>query len=246
MHAPGETDDQIYVWLPEKRVLFPGDDFYHAFPNLYAIRGVPLRRVDWWVESLEKMIAEEPDYLVPSHTRPIIGHDEVHAALQAYHDGVQSILDQTIAGMNRGLRPDELVETVKLPDELASNPYLREYYGTVEWSVRTIYDYYLGWFDGNATSLFPLSSTDRASRIAEMVGGVGPLLAVGHRALDDDDYQWAAEVADYVLSVEPDEREAQLLKADALEALGEQQISAGARNWYLSSAQWLRRQAGER
>jgi alkyl sulfatase BDS1-like metallo-beta-lactamase superfamily hydrolase len=246
VHAPGETDDQIYVWLPEKRVLFPGDDFYHAFPNLYAIRGVPLRRVDWWVESLEKMIAEDPTYLVPSHTRPIVGRDNVHAALQAYHEGVKSILDQTIAGMNRGLRPDELVETVRLPDDLAQNPYLREYYGTVAWSVRTIYDYYLGWFDGNATNLFPLSDTERASRIAELVGGVGPLMAVGRRAVDEGDHQWAAEVADYVLSVDPGNREAQLLKADALEALGEGQISANARNWYLTSAQWLREQAGGR
>jgi alkyl sulfatase BDS1-like metallo-beta-lactamase superfamily hydrolase len=246
VHAPGETDDQIYVWLPERRVLFPGDDFYRAFPNLYAIRGVPLRRVDWWVESLAKMIAEDPEYLVPSHTRPIVGRDDVHAALVAYHDGVKSILEQTIAGMNRGLRPDELADSVRLPADLAQNPWLREYYGTVEWSVRTIYDYYLGWFDGNATSLFPLSSVERASRIAELVGGVGPLLAVGRAASDEGDWQWAAEVADYVLFVDEGNREAQLLKADALEALGEQQISANARNWYLSSAQWLRRQAGGR
>jgi alkyl sulfatase BDS1-like metallo-beta-lactamase superfamily hydrolase len=243
VHAPGETDDQIYVWLPEKRILFPGDDFYRAFPNLYAIRGVPLRRVDWWIESLAKMIAEEPEYLVPSHTRPIAGADNVRGALQAYHDGVKSVLDQTIAGMNRGLRPDELAEQVRLPPELAENPYLREYYGTVEWSVRTIYSYYLGWFDGNATNLFPLSNDDRAERMVELVGGIAPLLAVGAAALEDEDYKWAAEVADYVLVVDEDNREAQLLKADALEALGELQISANARNWYLSSAQWLRQQA---
>jgi uncharacterized sulfatase len=243
VHAPGETDDQIYVWLPEKRILFPGDDFYRAFPNLYTIRGVPLRRVDWWIESLAKMIAEEPEYLVPSHTRPIAGADNVRGALQAYHDGVKSVLDQTIAGMNRGLRPDELAEQVRLPPELAENPYLREYYGTVEWSVRTIYSYYLGWFDGNATNLFPLSNDDRAERMVELVGGIAPLLAVGAAALEDEDYTWAAEVADYVLVVDEDNREAQLLKADALEALGELQISANARNWYLSSAQWLRQQA---
>lgn len=243
VHAPGETDDQIYVWLPERRILFPGDNFYRAFPNLYAIRGVPLRRVDWWVESLAKMIEEDPEYLVPSHTRPIIGNTAVVQALQAYHDGVRSVLDQTIAGMNQGLRPDELAATVRLPDDLAQNPYLREYYGTVEWSVRTIYSYHLGWFDGNATNLFPLSSVDRATRMVELVGGIAPLLAVAAAALDREDYQWVAELADYVLGVEEDNGEARLLKADALEALGEQQISANARNWYLTSARFLRAQA---
>ena len=246
VHAPGETDDQIYVWLPERRILFPGDNFYRAFPNLYAIRGVPLRRVDWWVESLAKMIAEDPEYLVPSHTRPVVGNDAVRSALQAYHDGVKSVLDQTIAGMNRGLRPDELAASVRLPEELAQNPYLREFYGTVEWSVRTIYSYHLGWFDGNATNLFPLADSERARRMVELTGGIAPLLSVGRAALASEDFQWAAEVADYVLFVEEDNREAFSLKADALEAFGEQQISANARNWYLTSVQWLRQQAEDR
>ncbi|MEM6988596.1 MAG: alkyl/aryl-sulfatase, partial [Pseudomonadota bacterium] len=41
--APGETADHMMVWLPEHRVLIPGDNWYHAFPNLYAIRGTPYR-----------------------------------------------------------------------------------------------------------------------------------------------------------------------------------------------------------
>ena len=42
-HAPGETNDQIFVWLPKFKALFPGDNFYRAFPNLYTIRGTPYR-----------------------------------------------------------------------------------------------------------------------------------------------------------------------------------------------------------
>ncbi|MBN1102547.1 MAG: alkyl/aryl-sulfatase, partial [Deltaproteobacteria bacterium] len=34
--APGETDDQIVVWLPDLKVLIPADNFYWAFPNLYT------------------------------------------------------------------------------------------------------------------------------------------------------------------------------------------------------------------
>ena len=34
VHAPGETDDQVMVWWPDKRVLFPADNIYRAFPNL--------------------------------------------------------------------------------------------------------------------------------------------------------------------------------------------------------------------
>ncbi len=243
VYAPGETDDQIYVWLPEKRVLMPGDNFYRAFPNIVAVRGVPLRRADHWYQSLAKMIAEQPQFLVPSHTRPILGENNVRDALTAYHDGVKSVYDQTIAGMNRGLRPDELVETVKLPEELAENPYLLEFYGTVPWAVRAIYTFHLGWFDGNATNLFPLSNAGRAQRIADLVGGESTLLQKASEALDAEDYQWAAELADYVLATNEASNGAMLVKARALRELGSQQISANARNWFLTSALALENQA---
>ena len=42
-HAPGETNDQIIVWWPSRRILFPADNIYRAFPNLYAIRGTMSR-----------------------------------------------------------------------------------------------------------------------------------------------------------------------------------------------------------
>ena len=45
--------------------------------------------------------------------------------------------------------------------------------------------------------------------------------------------------------MQEDHTQALLLKAEALEALGEQQISANARNWYLTSVQWLRERARE-
>ena len=34
VQAPGETPDQIMVWYSQKKVLFPADNIYKAFPNL--------------------------------------------------------------------------------------------------------------------------------------------------------------------------------------------------------------------
>ena len=42
-HAPGETNDQIIVHWPAQNVVFPADNLYRAFPNLYAIRGTMSR-----------------------------------------------------------------------------------------------------------------------------------------------------------------------------------------------------------
>ena len=216
LHTPGETPENIAVWLPDKRVLLPGDDFYKAFPNLYAIRGARLRPVDQWVASLGMMLNLDAEYLVPGHTRPIIGSANVRAALTTYRDGIKSILDQTVDGMKKGERPDELVQHVKLPPVLADSPYLQEFYGTVAWSVRAIYTDYAGWFDGNPTNLFPLSENDRAARIIELAGGRDQVLLRARRAVVNKDFQWAAELTDYVLAIDGGNVEAKRLKATAL------------------------------
>ena len=52
-HAPGETDDQIFIWLPNHKSLMPGDNVYKTFPNLYTIRGTSHRDVKGWIHSLD-------------------------------------------------------------------------------------------------------------------------------------------------------------------------------------------------
>ena len=63
LYTPGETMDAISVWLPDKRVLTPGDDFLRAFPNISPIRGARLRIPENWIASLEKMIELGPEYV---------------------------------------------------------------------------------------------------------------------------------------------------------------------------------------
>jgi alkyl sulfatase BDS1-like metallo-beta-lactamase superfamily hydrolase len=239
LSTPGETTDTISVWLPDARVLMPGDDFLRAFPNISPIRGARMRMPEDWIASLEKMIALGPEYVVPSHTRPVIGGGATRTALTAYRDGIKSILDQTIQGMRQGERPDELVQHIKLPPDLAANPYLQEFYGSVEWTVRGIYADREGWFDGNATRLFPLPEKDRAAKLAALLGGPDQVLAHGREALAAREFTWAAELADYVLANDGVNAAAKRIKAQALIELGERQINAIARNYYLSSAMYL-------
>ena len=235
-YAPGETPDQIFIWLPEKKILLPADNYYKSFPNLYAIRGTAYRDVKHWVNSIDKMRALKPEYLVPQHTRPGSGAEEIYQTLTNYRDAIQFVHDQTIRWMNKGLTPMEIVEKVKLPPHLARQPYLHEYYGTVPWSVRAIFDGYLGWFGGNATDLFPLPLKERARRFADLAGGEQALLERARQAVEGQDYQWALELTDQLLQLNPESAEARKLKAAALKALGSRQIAATARNYYLTQA----------
>lgn len=236
VHAPGETNDQIFVWLPDKKVLLPGDNIYKSFPNLYTIRGTPYRDVLSWVKSLDKMRALEPEHVVPSHTRPFSGPDQIREILTAYRDGIQYVHDQTIRGINRGLTPDELVEVVELPAHLAEHPYLQEHYGTVEWSVRAIFAGYLGWFDGDAATLSPAPPLERARGMVELAGGEAALLTEAQAALDQGRFRWAAELASHLLRVQPDHAQAATIRALALRNLGIRSVSPNGRHYYLTQA----------
>jgi alkyl sulfatase BDS1-like metallo-beta-lactamase superfamily hydrolase len=132
-----------------------------------------------------------------------------------------------------------LVQEVQLPPELAQSPYLQEYYGSVAWTVRGIYADYVGWFDGNPTNISPLPPAARASKMLDMAGGIDAMLARACQAIEDGEFQWAAELTDYVLVADAANGVAKQLKAKALTELGERQVNATARNYYLTSAQFL-------
>lgn len=236
VHAPGETPDQIFVWLPDKRVLLPGDNFYHSFPNLYAIRGTAYRDVMDWVRSLDKMRALRPLHLVPSHTRPISGANDVLVALINYRDAIQYVHDQTVRLINLGLDPEVIVERVKLPPHLADQPYLQEYYGRVDWSVRAIFQGYLGWFGGNATGLGTMTHQARAEHMERLAGGTEALRRQAEDAAASGQHQWALELADHLRVLNPTDDAARALRITSLRALAEQELSANGRNYYLTQA----------
>ena len=81
------------------------------------------------------------------------------------------------------------------------------------------------------------------------IGGKEPIpvdvriLAATHRNLEEaieaKEFQWAAEMIDHVLVVDPANMAAKEIKAQALTELGERQINANARNYYLTTAQYL-------
>ncbi|AWW33067.1 alkyl/aryl-sulfatase [Echinicola strongylocentroti] len=243
--ATGETYDNMYVWMPEQKILFCGDSYYKSFPNLYTIRGSQYRDVQSWYQSIEKMLSEGAEYLLPGHTRPVIGKEEVQATLSNYHDAIKFVFDKTIEGINEGMTPDQLVEYVKLPEDLASLPYLTEYYGRVDWAVRSIFNGYLGWFDGNPVTLNKLSPKAEATKIATMAGGEDKLRANALEAFDSGDFQWAVQAFDYLLALNENDQEIIRLKAAALMEIAETMVNATARNYINSYAIQLKERLKE-
>lgn len=236
MHAPGETPDQLLVWLPDSKTLLCGDNLYKTFPNLYTIRGTAYRDVNLWKNSVDKMRYLRPEVIVPSHTEVIRGADTIAKILTDYRDAIQYVHDQTVRGMNKGLTPDELTEVVVLPKHLQQSPWLQEFYGKTEWSVRTVFDGYMGFFDGNPTTLLPLKKKDRAQKMQALAGGKANLEKQIETALRAKEFQWVLELTDVFLTLHPNTKHVIQQRIKALTELGAAQSNPNARHYYLTCA----------
>ncbi|MEO0980124.1 MAG: alkyl/aryl-sulfatase, partial [Pseudomonadota bacterium] len=236
--APGETEDHMAVWVEDAGVLIPGDNWYHAFPNLYAIRGTPYRDFAAWADSLELLEGLGAAVLAPGHTMPVFGKDRVSEVLRTTREAILHVMRHTADGMNKGLSVDDIVATLRLPQDIAGKPWLGEFYGRAGWSARAFATGTLGWYDGNPTHLGTLSSAQRAAHMSALSGGPEALMAAARAT---GDMQWRLELCDHLIALgEP----AEILKAETLETLAEDEINATARNTYLWHARRLRNGEG--
>ena len=242
----GETNDHLYVWMPKQRVLFCGDNFYKAFPNLYAIRGTPYRDVRAWAKTTAELAALKPEVLVPGHTTPIIGQDQAVGALTDYSKAIQFVFDETVKGMNRFEDPETIAQSIRLPDELANKPWLSEVYGNIENASRAVFSGLVGWFDGRPVNLHPLSKAKRADRYAQLLGtpqqAIERLLQA-EKGESVDDYQWGLELVEVILP-RTDLSEAQRTQViqsqiRLLRSIAKHESNPVNRNFYLTFAQRL-------
>jgi glyoxylase-like metal-dependent hydrolase (beta-lactamase superfamily II) len=169
-HEMGETDDHTVTWLTDRKVLCCGDLFIWASPNAGNPQKVQ-RYPREWASALRRMIALEPEYLLPGHGMPVIGAGRVRLALADTADLLEALVDQTLEVMNGGGRLDEAIHSVRPPARLEERPYLRPVYDEPEFIVRNIWRLYGGWWDGNPATLKPAPERALATEVAELAGG---------------------------------------------------------------------------
>ena len=237
--APGETPDHMVVWYPEKKILFSGDNFYRSFPNLYAIRGTEYRDFDTWANTMDLLLSFKPEVLAPGHTKAIFGFQNITAVLGDYRDAIRHVVNETRNGMDAGLTIDDLAHSVKLPENLANKPHLREYYGRVDFAVRAYFVGTMGWFDGNPTSLSPLSPRDEAERFIKLAGGPDKVKNEVNKARSKGDYQWALQLIDRLICSTEDTNDLDKLKAKILRQHAVSQINCPTRHYYIQCAKEL-------
>ena len=174
--------------------------------------------------------------LLPGHTRPVMGREQIQDQIGTFRDAIEYVLLETLDCMNKGMTISETAEQVKLPEKYLDKEYLGEFYGTVEWSVKSIYCGYVGWFDGNAAGLMPVSDSKYQTVIRELIGDE-KLKEKIKAYMNEGQFQIALQLLELADGKESSEyRE---LKKEALLKRAGQMTSANARHYFIASAKNL-------
>ncbi|GAA2104337.1 hypothetical protein GCM10009801_79890 [Streptomyces albiaxialis] len=206
-HAKGETDDAAWVWAPRRRVIAAGDLVVGYLPNAGNPRKVQ-RYAEEWADAAEGMAALGAECVITGHGDCVRGAEAIRDELLTMAEYLRHIVRHTLDGLNAGLRPDEIVESLAVPDHLAAHPRLQPHYDRPEFICRNVIRRYGGWWDGYPANLLPSPTVTQAREVAHLAGGVDALAARA-RELADSDLRMACHVAEWAFLAEPQSPSAQ-------------------------------------
>jgi alkyl sulfatase BDS1-like metallo-beta-lactamase superfamily hydrolase len=238
-----EAPAEMNMYVPSEKSLCIAENCTVTLHNLYSLRGAEVRDPVAWAKYLQQAIdlfGDELTSLFGVHNWPRFGNKQCVDYLEKQRDIYQYINDQTLRLINKGYTIEQVGRLVKLPSKLSNEWYSSSFYGTVNHNSKAVYQKYMGWYNGNPVDLNNLLPEDSAKKYVSYMGGEDNVIRKAKEDFQNGEYQWVAEVMKQVIFSNPDNTDARLLCADALEQLGYIAESGPWRNEYLMGAQELR------
>lgn len=192
-HDRGETDDHTWAWIPSHRAVAVGDFVAWVFPNAgnpQKVQRYPLE----WARALRSMLALEPELLLPAHGLAVHGAERVATVLGDLADALERLVEDVVGAMNDGATLDEIVQSVRVDEDLLRRPWLRPIYDEPEFVVRNVWRLYGGWWDGNPARLKPPPADRLAAELAALAGGAAALADRADALSADGDHRLACEL----------------------------------------------------
>lgn len=238
-----EAPSELNVYIVPQKAFLSAEMSTCSLHNILTPRGAKVRNTHAWAGFLDealRLYGQRSDVVISSHCWPRFGQGEVAGMLASQRDNYRYLHDQTVRRMNQGETQAEIAETVVQPPELAKDWFNRGYYGTYSHNSKAVYQWYLGWYDGNPANLQPWPPQERAKKYVTAIGGPKKVLAAARKAMATGDYRWSSDLLNQLVFADPANKEARALLADSLEQQGYQAESAIWRNQFLSAAKELR------
>ncbi len=235
-----EAPSEMCFYFPAYKALCVAEVANSCMHNLLTPRGAEIRDTIKWSKALDRMHikwGQEVDVAFGPHHWPRWGNDHINDYLTKQRDAYRYLHDQTLHLANKGYCPEVIANMIALPDSLRGEWFIRDYYGTVNFNVKAVFQKYLGWFDGNPVHLHPLPPREAANCYMQYIpASGGNLLNAAQMAYADGKYRWVVEILEHVINAQPDNTAAWELQADAYEQMGYQAESGVWRNFFLTAA----------
>ena len=217
--ARAETDDAVWVYIPELKAAFIGDLMIGVFPNI-GNPWKPTRFTLDWAKALEEVRALEPEYVFCNGAGVTYKGKSALEALDANIEVIRDMHDQVVKYINEDMHISEMIHEVKVPDHLKNSPYLRSVYSRPEFFVFNTYRWYHGYFDHNPANLLPRPEKEVMKEIFGLIGDDNKILNRAKELLEENQPQLALQVLDVLIQAEPDNIEARKLRIKLLKTLG--------------------------
>ncbi len=243
-NTPGtEAPAEMNTYLPDLKALWMAENVTGTIHNIYTLRGALIRDALAWSKYINDAIYRfgfDAEVMFASHSWPRWGKERILEVLRGQRDMYAHLNNQVLHLANKGVTINQIQNVYAPPKSLQEQWLARGYHGSMEHNSRGVINRYLGYWDGNPTTLIPLSPEDSAPLYVEMMGGAGPILAKARELYDAGQYRHAQEILNKLVYAEPQNQEAKDLLADAFEQFGYQQESPSVRNSLLAAAYELR------
>ena len=209
---PGETDDQLYVWVPGRQTLASADYYQGFLPNTGNGKRVQ-RHPEEWAAALREMAAEEASLLLPAHGKALADPGLIHENLSVLAEALEWVIYQTKAELNKGTRQDLIYRGLEVPEHLLNHPTLKQQYVSWQDISKMVMRRYVGWWDDIPSHWTPASFDEQAAAVTALAGGIGALDRRA-RALMETDIIMASHMADWAWYGSPGDPVAQRLLID--------------------------------
>lgn len=237
-----EAPAEFTFYLPQHNAFCGAEVISRTLHNVYTLRGAKVRDALLWSEVIDDMLQHfgDADVIFNSHHWPIWGQERIRDYLESQRDTYKFIHDQTVHMILNGMTPNEIANAIRLPEALSQHFYSRGYYGTLQHNAKAVYQYYMGWYDGNPANLHPLPLADTAAKYIELMGGIDTVVTQAQRFYDQGEYQWVAELLNKAVFAKPKHKGARELLANTYDQMAYQAESGPWRSEYLTAAHELR------
>ena len=243
-NTPGtEAPAEMNTWFPDLRAFWAAENVTGSIHNIYTLRGAPVRDSLGWSKHINAalyMFGQQAEVMFASHSWPRWGNERIQEVLRVQRDVYANLHNAVMHAANDGVTINEIHNEYRLPESLRGHWAAHSYHGSEAHNARAVINRYLGYWDGNPTTLIPRSPSDSAPLYVEMMGGAEPILARGRALVEAGDYLLATEILDKLVHAQPSNQAARDLLADAFEQIGYQQESSSLRNSFLAAALELR------